>query len=92
MVNQSLASFRQSETKRLEVQAKAAISERFRNERMQSWTSSGSSVKEMEAPPVCSVLGFAIFSVGLGKYFLGKLKIISRRWKLLGKHKRGEDK
>ena len=72
---QSLASFRHRETKRFDVQAKAETSEGVRNERMQSWTSSGKSVKEME-PPISLDLGFAIFVWDSENVFLGKWKIL----------------
>jgi hypothetical protein len=46
----------------------------------------------MEPQHVCSVLGFAIFFLGRGKDFLRKLKIVLRKWKLLGKHKRDRER
>lgn len=47
-VNQSLLSQVQSERKRFDVQAKVAISEGVKKERIQSWTSSGKSENETE--------------------------------------------
>ena len=66
---------RHSETKRFYVQAKVETSEGVRNERMQSWTSSGKSVKEME-PHISLDLGFAIFVWDSENVFSGKLKIL----------------
>lgn len=55
--NQSLASERQRERKRLEVEAKVDTSEGVRKERMHSWTSSGKSDKEIAS---FGVLGIAM--------------------------------
>lgn len=65
-----------------------AISEGFRKERMQSWTSSGKSVKDMESPIASSIAGLAIFSVGLRKIFSEKVDYaleVEENEKLLGK-------
>ena len=79
-----LASFRHNETKCFDVQMNVETSERMRNERIQSWTSSGKSVKEME-PPISSDLGFAIFVWDSENVFSGKLKILVENidWELI---------
>ena len=72
-MNQSLVSFRHSETKRFEVQAKFAISGGDRKERMQSWMSSGKSEKENEES--VGSLGFAI----IGSFFSSGTTLFCRK-------------
>ena len=80
IVNQSLVSFRHSEMKRLEVQAKLAISGGNKKERMQSWMSSGKSEKENEES--VGSLGLAIigsfFSSGTTLFCRENLRLCSQ--------------
>lgn len=62
-MNQSLLSLVQSERKRFDVQAKVAISEGVKKERIQSWTSSGKSENETEV--TASVVRFDMIFLDL---------------------------